>query len=544
MLLLFKAWPAPPRTAPLRAVPPLGQHDKPLTLLRRSCRPLACLAAPRGSEADNPRLLTEARKFFEDHGVTLSRAYLAQAGSRTTSRIAVRATSSGITIGMFKPGTHDVLPWNEDERCYLPQHPAINAAVDAIAHQLEAFGGLSAYDEARHYGTLRYLQLSVERSSERVQVTLVANVAALADDPALERFAAHLWALHGDTAGGESGALCLHSIWVNLNPTRLNNILSYEDGAWKLLFSGGCASGSEVTGEMGVGAGSEVGRSHAEEGHDLDGSLIERLPSGAAFVLPPYVFRQANMEGFDGIVASVRSAVHPGARVVEWYAGVGVLGLSLAPSCAWVRCSDVNPPKAAFEASRSLLDPDVQTRVSYQVGSAAERIEDARGADVAVVDPPRKGLDAALLEALCESPSLTNGVEPDRVSSSSLSSSACAELRTLVYVSCGFPALAQDADRLFNAGWRVRKNEATAHVLFTGANHIETVVVFDRDVRTQHALQADGEAKQGLTAAVQAPRRREGSTSDRGAPRKKRDTSTPRGRRLAARRRKREDPDA
>ena len=83
------------------------------------------------------------------------------------------------------------------------------------------------------------------------------------------------------------------------------------------------------------------------------------------------------------------------------------------------------------------------------------------------------------------------------MSSSSLSSSACAELRTLVYVSCGFQALAQDADRLFKAGWRVRKNEATAHVLFTGANHIETVVVFDRDVHTQRALQAYG-VKQGL----------------------------------------------
>ena len=154
-----------------------------------------------------------------------------------------------------------------------------------------------------------------------------------------------------------------------------------------------------------------------------------------------------------------------GARVVEWYAGVGVLGLSLAPHAAWVRCSDVNPPHEAFEASRELLPAHVQPRVSYAVGSAAERVSDARGADAAVVDPPRKGLDPPLLAALCAAPA---------------GGGACAALRTLVYVSCGFPALTRDADALLAAGWRVRGGVATAHVLFLGANHIETVVCFER----------------------------------------------------------------
>jgi hypothetical protein len=157
--------------------------------------------------------------------------------------------------------------------------------------------------------------------------------------------------------------------------------------------------------------------------------------------------------------------VPKGARVVEWYAGVGVLGLSLAPHAAWVRCSDVNPPHEAFEASRELLPAHVQPRVSYAVGSAAERVRDARGADAAVVDPPRKGLDPPLLAALCAAPA---------------AGGACAALRTLVYVSCGFPALTRDADALLTAGWRVRGSAATAHVLFLGANHIETVVCFER----------------------------------------------------------------
>ena len=100
-----------------------------------------------------------------------------------------------------------------------------------------------------------------------------------------------------------------HSIWVNLNPTRANAIVSYAEGAWQQL--------------------------HGEEK-----ALLERFASGASFVLPPHVFRQANLDGFDRIVGALREAVPDGARVVEWYAGVGSLGLSVAPSAAWVRwCS-------------------------------------------------------------------------------------------------------------------------------------------------------------------------------------------------------------
>ena len=503
-LLLCKAWTSP-RAGPIShhgATRTFTPRATPFaqTEFRRASRILA-KASSCASDDDDPPLLAEARKFFSDRGVNLHRAYAAQDGSRTTSRIAVRAIDAGFAIGMFKPGTHVVIPWNEDERCYLPHHPAINAAIDAIAYELSAFGELTAYDEQQHRGTLRYLQLSVERDSSRVQITLVANAASLADDPALENFAVRLWEKYGDGTGETTATLRLHSIWANLNPTRVNNILSYENDAWRLLMCSG------------------------QEGDDIDGSLVERLPSGAAFVLPPYVFRQANMDGFDRIVEGVRRVIHPSSRVVEWYAGVGVLGLSLASHCEWVRCSDVNPPKAAFEASRAFLEPGVRERIGYRVGSAAERLEDARGANAAIVDPPRKGLDAALLEALCE-PLPCDIPSP------------CADLQTLVYVSCGFNALARDADALLKAGWRVCGDQAMAYVLFKGANHIETLVVFERETLsdTGHNKRTDGER----TVAQEPPTREKKwrSSNSYGAPtRRSRSDDTPRGRRLASKRR-------
>ena len=116
--------------------------------------------------------------------------------------------------------------------------------------------------------------------------------------------------------------------------------------------------------------------------------------------LPPYVFRQANLEGFANVVAAVRRLVPLDAKIVEWYAGVGVLGLALAPDAQWVRSSDINPQlEAPFAAGAATLEsPSLEARVTFTTGSAADLLDDARDATVAVVDPPRKGLDAPLLE--------------------------------------------------------------------------------------------------------------------------------------------------
>lgn len=464
--------------------------------LRATTRRLA-MAADGGVEL--PPLLFEAQEYFAQRGVELGHTSAALAGSRTTSRLAVRADASGAAVvGMFKPNSHDVMPCHLDERCHQPHHPAINAAVATLDRELVAFGELSAYDEAAARGTLRYIQLSVERSSGRVQLTLVANAETLDADPALRAFAARLWAAH---RGGDDG-VALHSIWVNLNPTRVNNILSYADGAWQLLHSADDSADSDD------GAAGELDQATSAA---AAGCLVEAFPSGASFVLPPYVFRQANLDAFDAIVATTRAAVPQGARLVEWYAGVGVLGLSLAADAEWVRCSDVNPPREAFAASRALLPPAAQPRISYSVGSAAERIEDARGADAAVVDPPRKGLDAGLLEALCESGD----------------DGACAGLRTLVYISCGFPALARDADVLLEAGWAVRDDTAHAHILFPGANHIETVVVFERGGGDDAAPEPEPLQATAPAPKPQAAAKRAGASSP-----------GPRARRLAANKRR------
>ena len=242
----------------------------------------------------DPPILAEAEAFFAERDVRLRSVQAGTPGSRTHSKIAVRAAGAdgrGVTVGMFRPGTHDAVPCALDESCHLPHHPAINQCIAAVTAALER-EELSAYDETRRQGTLRYLQCSVERSSRRVQLTLVANAPSLEADPALMRFASALWSRHGGGSAGASAeaeaeddmeALQLHSIWVNLNPSKVNNILAYTPGAWQLLHADEGGGGGGGGGDGGGGAPLLGG-----------GALLESFPSGAAFVLSPWVFRQVS----------------------------------------------------------------------------------------------------------------------------------------------------------------------------------------------------------------------------------------------------------
>jgi len=75
--------------------------------------------------------------------------------------------------------------------------------------------------------------------------------------------------------------------------------------------------------------------------------------------------------------------------------------------------------------------------------------------DVIVVDPPRKGCEEAVLQAII-------AAAPSRV----------------VYVSCGAPTLARDAKILCEGGYRAEKVQCVDMFCWTGA--VETVMQFVR----------------------------------------------------------------
>jgi hypothetical protein len=68
-------------------------------------------------------------------------------------------------------------------------------------------------------------------------------------------------------------------------------------------------------------------------------------------------------------------------------------------------------------------------------------------------------------------------------------------LNRLIYVSCGFDALERDSRTLLESKkWTIKS--ADTFTLFPGSDHVETVVVFDRQERNSLLLE-DQEAKEG-----------------------------------------------
>ncbi len=249
----------------------------------------------------------------------------------------------------------------------------------------------------------------MERGSQTAQVVLVGNC------PAPEPLAACL-DLVRERLGHE-----LHSLWFNSNCARTNTILGREFHRW-------CGP-ETVTESFG----------------------------GTAVHYPPGAFGQNNLEVAERIVEHVRGLVPQGARVAEFYAGVGAIGLSLLPKVAALRMNEVSPPSLrGLELGLAGLDPVDRAKVEVIPGPAAEACAAAAGADTVIVDPPRKGLDPPLCEQLAAQP-------PGR----------------LIYVSCGLESFLADTARLTSGGG-LRLTGLSAFNLMPYTEHVETVGLFER----------------------------------------------------------------
>jgi tRNA/tmRNA/rRNA uracil-C5-methylase (TrmA/RlmC/RlmD family) len=123
-------------------------------------------------------------------------------------------------------------------------------------------------------------------------------------------------------------------------------------------------------------------------------------------------------------------------------------------------------------------------KTSYMVASAAKALKagQALGAQVLIVDPPRKGLEDEVVEELCKpfDPDQPYAESPTYLTRADDKVNWTNDVQTLIYVSCGFDALARDCEKLLNsrAGWMLES--ATGYVLFPGSDHVETLCVFRR----------------------------------------------------------------
>jgi len=402
--------------------------------------------------------------------------------------------NEGCKFGLYKRGSHTVM---DIPNCEV-HHPSINRAVEALTKATEKTG-TPAYSDN---GGLRYVQLQVERTTGKISLTLVWGTSELKwTQPALSRLTKELLKSEPDL---------WHNMWCHCNDSPGNNIFSRNPRNW-----------------------------HRLSGHEF---VREPLPVGDLgwLYFSPLAFRQGNIDGFDIIANDVARAVPGGSKVCELYAGVGMLGLTslvfhhlnhekyrdqvagYGEPLTWVRCSDENPanPRCFSASLRSLpreiteyqhaekqepttlgdlmkameaggddfenqaAPPRTGPKATYMIASAAEALKagQALGADILIVDPPRRGLEDEVLEELCKpfNPKQPGVESPNMLTIPDYLVNWTNDVETLIYVSCGFDALARDTEKLLSSGGGWRLESATGYILFPGSNHVETLCIFRR----------------------------------------------------------------
>jgi len=438
---------------------------------------------------------------------------------RTQAKLAVSSDKkwsrdSGCKIGLYQRNSHDVLPIAD---CQV-HHPSINQAVDAIVKATREVR-TPAYQEDTGHGLLRYVQCQVELSTGKVCLTLVMNAEKLKDcQPYLSYLVKEL---------KRSEPKLWHSIWCHCNNSAGNAIFARDSTRWHPV------EGPPYIREKLPGADPD-----SHEGLLYFSPMVFRQANYEGFGEIAKQVREAIPNGskvcelYAGVgLLGLSALLHHGKLAEQYNEPDGGI--------QWLRCSDENPenyrcferavssmpvkitgrfpkhfqkdtrkidksPKKSnkpdkelsikdlmesmmSDASDEYIPPAVEPseKVTYLQASAAAAINkgQALGADVLIVDPPRKGLDEPVLRQLCQpfNPNQMYAEKPNVLSHIPRHTiNWVNDVRTLIYVSCGFDALARDCDQLLssNAGWKIES--ATGYVLFPGSNHVETVVVLRR----------------------------------------------------------------
>ena len=326
-------------------------------------------------------------------------------GFRHRARLAIRGRLHSPKIGLFELDTHHVV---HIPNCVV-QHPLINRVAGVVRRAL-VDADITSYSDNAHLGLARYLQVVIERSSQSAQVVIVGN------SETAEPFAT-CFELIRERLGGE-----LHSLWFNSNGAPTNTILGPTFQRW---------------------CGPE--------------SVVERFGGSAAIHYPPGAFGQNNLEIAERIVEHVREQIPEGARVTEFYAGVGAIGLSTLDRVSELRLNELSPQSLqGLEMGLAQLSAQDRARISVVSGTAGAARETAAGANIVIADPPRKGLDSELTAWLSEHP-------PD----------------AFIYVSCGLDSFRNDVAQLTARG-SLRLAALTAFNLIPFTGHVETVARFDR----------------------------------------------------------------
>lgn len=346
-------------------------------------------------------------------GLTVERQPLLAAGGRDAYRnkaqYPVAADKDGhFVTGFYAPHSHRVVPCMQ---CRL-QPKEFETALGIVKNWVTNHH-VSIYSEEKGTGLLRHVYFRKGFATGEMMAVLVINGKEL---PAAQELINAL-----KTAFGAN----LKSVQVNINRERTNVVLGKK---CKVLY------GTE---------------------------WIEDVLCGVRVRISPLSFYQVNRDMAEKLYQKAAEYAEPaGKTVLDLYCGAGTIGLSMAHAAKRVIGVELVPE--AVEDARRNAALNHMDNAEFLCGDAADGARLLRGrgetADVVILDPPRKGCSAELLETVA-----TDFV-PERI----------------VYVSCDPATLARDMKILTEKGYRLM--QYTPVDLFPGTGHVETVVLITRNI--------------------------------------------------------------
>ena len=305
---------------------------------------------------------------------------------------------NNVIMGFFSPKSHRVVSINE---CIL-QNKKCNYIINPIKEIIKKHK-LSVYDEINHKGILRHVITRV--SNDEVMVILVTNL----DKKLPENLIIDI----------KNSMPFITTLIQNVNTKKGNIILGNK---CITLFGNG---------------------------------YINDTLCDIKFRLRPLAFLQVNPVQAEKLYqTAIDFAGLTGNEIVfDAYCGIGVMSLMLAKNAKKLIGVEIVPE--AIETAKESAKLNNITNAEFMVGACEnvlpQLLKNGENPDVIVVDPPRAGCEASLINAISEN-----------------------KIKKVVYVSCNPATLARDI-KLFNElGYK--SSNVTFVDMFCHTKHIESVV--------------------------------------------------------------------
>lgn len=318
--------------------------------------------------------------------------------------------ADGPRVGFFRARSHEVI---DAEDCLL-QPLAATRLREAFKLWMERYQ-VPAYDERVHGGLIRHFYVRVNQRGQ----SLCAVIANGTDLPHQEELVQALRRAEPDLAG----------VVLSVNQEKTNVIL---------------------------------GKTHrCLWGRDY----LEDTLCGLTFRLSVPSFYQVNREQAEVLYGRALAFAGLTGRetVLDLYCGIGTITLVMARQAGRAIGAEVIP--AAVEDAKANAARNGVTNAEFLCADAAQAAQTLadRGLrpDVICVDPPRKGLAPAVIDAIVQ-------MAPQR----------------LVYVSCDPATLARDVKRMEEQGYVLQRAEAVD--LFPRTAHVETVCLLSKLQSKEH----------------------------------------------------------